>query len=395
MRMWLAVLILASSAGGVGLAVWLSLRSTPESQPEVIEVYPGGDIQAALDQAATLPAKAVVRVHAGVYQPAAPNEALIHFNARHDGIVLEGIGEVVLTAANPDLADRTSESFPAIVNHVVYFGEGISERTVLRNFRITGANGFVQAPPELMPIKTADDLKKSANFVSPISTIEPNRSVRKTHYFYTDGGAILIYGNSYPTIENMELVGNTSSVCAGGISIQHYPALSGGTVHIRNCIFRDNIAAVSGSAVDLLTPGGSALIEKCLFVGNLSDARIVMPQNNRYGALTVFPECQVTVRDCTFTGNSSGVDDRGDSVYENSIFWQNTRPGGVSQKPAFELKIANTHQVTGCFIGGPTPDLKGNVSRDRNRLDPPDPNFDAAFRPRNSAYVGVGYRSPE
>ena len=58
----------------------------------------------------------------------------------HDGITLEAVGEVVLTAANSAIADKKAPSFPAVVNHVVYFGDGVSTKTVLRGFRVTGAN---------------------------------------------------------------------------------------------------------------------------------------------------------------------------------------------------------------------------------------------------------------
>ena len=71
------------------------------------------------------PANKIVYVHAGTYRPAAHGQALIWFNRRHDGITLETVGEVVLTAANPAIADNKAPSFPAVVNHVVYFGDGV------------------------------------------------------------------------------------------------------------------------------------------------------------------------------------------------------------------------------------------------------------------------------
>src|SRR3954464_11993225 len=82
-------------------------------------VYPGGSIQDALEAAAKDPAHKTVLVHAGTYRPAARGQALIWFNERHDGITLETVGEVVLTAANPEIADAKAPSFPAVVNHVV------------------------------------------------------------------------------------------------------------------------------------------------------------------------------------------------------------------------------------------------------------------------------------
>ena len=50
---------------------------------------------------------------------------------------------MTLTAANPQLTTPQAPGFPAVVNHVVYFGDGISSNTVLRGFRIAGANHFV------------------------------------------------------------------------------------------------------------------------------------------------------------------------------------------------------------------------------------------------------------
>jgi hypothetical protein len=130
---FMLVLALVSMTGGHSRAL------------QARRVYPGGRIQDALDAAAADPVNKTVYVHAGTYRPAAKGQALIWFNARHDGITLEAVGEVILTAANPDIADRQAPSYPAVVNHVVYFGDGIARRTVLRGFRITGANNFTTA----------------------------------------------------------------------------------------------------------------------------------------------------------------------------------------------------------------------------------------------------------
>jgi hypothetical protein len=187
---------------GLGLLVWRwSLWKARQATPalEVLHVHPGDDIQEVLDAAAQCQVKPTVRIHAGVYRPRVPSEALIHFNARHDGITLEGDGEVILAAANPEVADARAESYPAVVNHVVYFGDGISEMTLLRNVKITGANGFVRGPADLPSINTYDDIPRSARYSSHESTIEA-QELPKTPYFYRDGGAILIYGKSFPTI---------------------------------------------------------------------------------------------------------------------------------------------------------------------------------------------------
>ena len=85
--------------------------------------------------------------------------------------------EVVLTAANPEIADPSQASYPAVVNHVVYFGDGISRRTVLRGFKITGANHFVTRDEQPGPIQP--DLGVA--------------QLERTLFFYQDGGGIKIF----------------------------------------------------------------------------------------------------------------------------------------------------------------------------------------------------------
>src|SRR5260370_42014442 len=63
-------------------------------------VFPGGSIQEALDEAARNPTNKVIKVHAGTYRPQARGQALVWFNRSHDGIRLEAVGEVTLTATN-------------------------------------------------------------------------------------------------------------------------------------------------------------------------------------------------------------------------------------------------------------------------------------------------------
>src|SRR6266516_6676609 len=106
-------------------------------------VFPGDNIQEALQRAAESSTNKLVKVHAGEYRPNSKRQALIWFNKMHDGIRLEAVGPVTLTAVNPELAVSSEPGFPAVVNHVVYFGDGISSNTVLKGFRITGANNFV------------------------------------------------------------------------------------------------------------------------------------------------------------------------------------------------------------------------------------------------------------
>ncbi len=385
--------------GTLGVALAAILWASGLLRPRyIVDLHPGDDLQAALEALARRPGKGTIRIHAGTYRPRAPAQAFVFFNARHDGITMEAVGEVVLTAANAEIADPSSASYPAVVNHVIYFGDGISRATTFRGFKITGANGFVLGPPDLMTVQTRTDLEKSRDYRSSLpSPIESNNRLRKTHYFFADGGGILIYGKSYPTIEAVEVYDNYASVCAGGVSIQHSRGPFRESVLFRNCIFRGNRAAATGSGVDLLTSNGWATFENCLFVGNLSNTAISPNEGPGYGALSVFPGCRATVIRCTFTGNRNGVDDRGTgSSYRDTIFWRNDREGGAGPAMRYELIVGSPEGVSGCFIsGGESNDPLRNVGRSNNRFDVPNPDFDLRFRPRHPAYGRVGYRPTE
>lgn len=361
-----------------------------------VDVLPDGDIQAAIEEVARWSGKGTVRVHAGTYRPKAPGQALIYFNARHDGITVEAVGNVVLTAENREISDPGRPGYPAVVNHVVYFGDGITRATTFRGFKVTGANGFILGPQDLITVRTTEDLTKSAQYESNAhSPIESNNNLPKSHYFYADGGGILVYGRSYPTIENVEIYNNYSSVCGGGASVQYPRGEISDAVLFKNCVFRGNRAAVSGSAVDLLIPGSSAVFENCLFVGNLSNTDLCMGDKVAYGALSVFPGCRATVSRCTFTGNRNGVDDRGaGSTYSDTIFWRNDTAGGKCETDRFEIHVASPGQVSGCVIGGKSGSVPAEVSRSENTLESPDPAFDDAFHPHHEAYTTAGCRNP-
>ena len=343
-------------------------------------VHPNGRIQDAIEAAARDATNKTVYVHAGTYRPSARGQALIWFNARHDGITLEAVGDVILTAANADVADPHAPSYPAVVNHVVYFGDGVSPKTVFRGFKVTGANNFTTGSGEKSPIESDD--------------------IRKTTFFYTDGGGIKVYARAYPTIENVEVYGNYASPCGGGVSIEHLSQIHE-AVTLRNCIFRNNRTQTTGSAVDLLH-GSRAIFENCLFVGNVANMGVDIvgllggaeyrPENGS-GALTVFEGSRATVRRSTFTGNWNGVDDNGTgSTYVDSIFWKNMLPGGISPGARYELDIMDAAGVRGSFIHGEINDLRSTIDKQSNTFNPPDPRFDAQFVPRAPEYGKVGYR---
>jgi Right handed beta helix region len=343
-------------------------------------VHPKGRIQEALEAAARDPVNKTVYVHAGTYRPSAKGQALIWFNARHDGIALEAVGDVTLTAANPDIADAQAPSYPAVVNHVVYFGHEISRKTVFKGFKVTGANNFTTGFGEKSPIES-DEL-------------------RKTPFFYADGGGIKIYARSFPTIEQVEVFGNYTSPCGGGVSVEHLGQIQE-SVLFRNCIFRNNRTQITGSAVDVLH-NSRATIDNCLFVGNVANLGVDyvgMLSGGEYhpehgsGALTVFEGSRVDVTRCTFTGNWNGVDDNGSgSTYVDSIFWKNSLAGGISPGARYELDITDAAGVKGSFIHGEVNDLRGTINREANTFDPPDPRFDPQFSPQAAQYKTVGYR---
>ena len=343
-------------------------------------VYPKDSIQDALEAASKDSAKKTVYVHAGTYRPSKKGQALIWFNARHDGISLQAVGDVTLTAANPAIADADVPSYPAIVNHVVYFGDGISPKTVLRGFKITGAKNFTTGSGDKSPIESDE--------------------IRKTLFFYTDGGGIKIYARSYPTIEDVEVFGNYTSPCGGGVSVEHLGQIQQAAT-FRHCVFRNNRTQTTGSAVDLLH-GSHAALDNCLFVGNVANLGVdyvgllaggeYHPENGS-GAMTVFEGSKAAVSRCTFTGNWNGVDDNGTrSSYVDSIFWKNTLSGGISAAPRYELDITDGSGVRGTFIHGDVNDLRGTIDKSTNTFDPPDPRFDAQFVPQAPQYARVGYR---
>ena len=366
------------------LLVWFGLSALRVSAAIALledgyHVYPGDNIQEALEKAARNTTNKIVRVHTGEYRPDKKGQALIWLNRKHDGIRLEALGEVTLTAANPELAARSEVSFPAAVNHVVYFGDGISSNTVLKGFRITGANSFM----------TKERTRE----------MEPNVTIPRNWFFFADGGAIKIFGRSYPTIQNVEVVENFTSPCGAGISVQHQ-GYNQNAVLIENCVFLRNRTQVTGAAIDLLA-GSAARIINCLFVGNVSNTGedVVARQSGERpfvnsGVLTIFQNSRAEVRNCTLTGNRNGVDDMGgQSRYVNCIFFDNNLEGGLKGSARYDLAVnGGTKEITGCFFGGTVHDVGHVVSAEKNALNAPPPRFNKSFVPEAPEYKNAGYR---
>ena len=343
-------------------------------------VFPGDNIQDALEQAAANKTNKVVKVHAGEYRPRAEGQALIWFNQAHDGIHLEAVGQVTLTAANPELANPDTRGYPAMVNHVVYFGEGVTSNTVLRGFRITGAGHFV-----------------TGNLTEQM---EPNTTVPKNVFFYTDGGGIKVFGHSYPTIQNVELSDNFVSPCGAGISIQQQ-GFNQDPVLIENCVLRGNRAQVTGSAIDVLK-GSAARIVNCLLVSNVSNMGFDVVSKSaggtaftNSGVVTIFWDSRAEFRNCTFTGNRNAVDDMGGaSTYTDCIFADDVLETGLSGTTRYELNLLAGAKVSGCLIRGVLLDPTRSVSGTNNVLDAPPPLFDKNHVPAAAQYQQAGYRPP-
>jgi hypothetical protein len=265
-----------------------------------------------------------------------------------------------------------------VVNHVVYFGDGISSNTVLKGFRITGANGFVTK--------------------ERTSELEPNRTVPKNHFFYSDGGAIKVFGRSYPSLQNIEVVDNYASPCGAGVSVQHQ-GFNQDSVLMENCVFLRNRAQATGAAIDLLA-GSSARIINCLFVGNVSNTgedpvgkASGEPPFVNNGVLTIFWKSRAVVRNCTFTGNRNGVDDMGgESSYANCIFVDDNLDAGLKGFARYELAVNAGAKVSACFINGTLHDLRRDVSATENLLNAPPPRFNKEFVPEAPEYKDAGYR---
>lgn len=368
-RLWIALLLSCGLLPGFAI----------ELRPDGYHVFPGDNIQEALQLAAANKTNKAVKVHAGEYHPVNKRQALIWFNRAHDGIHLEAVGAVTLSAQNPRLTDPKAQGFPAVVNHVVYFGDGISSNTLLRGFRITGANNCV-----------SDKLTRQ---------MEPDTTVPKNLFFYTDGGGIKIFGRSYPTIQNVEIADNYSSPCGAGISVQH-KGYNQQMVTIENCIFRRNRAQVTGSAVDLLE-GSAARIINCLFVENASNLGVdVVAQHSgelaftNSGVLTIFQNSRAIVKNCTFTGNRNAVDDMGGgSTYVDCLFINDNLSVGITGTQRYELDLPEGAIVKNCGIRGVLKDPHHCVTAGDNLLEAADPQFNQDFIPANTGLRGMGYRA--
>lgn len=272
-----------------------------------IRVTPADDIQKIVDEAATRTPKPKIIFTEGKYVPRRRGQALLHLNARHDGIEIRGEGKVVLDASNPALADPKEFSYPAAVNHVLYLGHGLTEKTKISGLTLTGAKGLFTRENQF--------------------EAEPDRSLERRVIFYADGGGIKVFGNSSPVLENLAIEGNRTAFCGGGISIEQM-GLTNHPVRMKNIVFRKNEVALTGAAIDLL-PGSHAVVEDSRFEENHANVpwitmkevlslrekqgfprvgRIDWRKFENSSAITVFYGSSIEIRNSVLTRNSGGMD---------------------------------------------------------------------------------------
>lgn len=389
---WTWSLLMITTLPGCGVPTaddTSTLKKSSEIQPAkdgIFHVYPGKSLQQAADAAALNKGSKTVRVHAGNYFPRKSGQVFLSLTAKHDGVTLEAEGDVTLHGSHSGEDAQAGTIDDIKVNHVVYFGDGISSKTVFRGFRITGGQpGNIPNTPGLS--------------IEPRST-QP--ALGPGLFFYLDGSAIKIFGRSSPHIVNAVIEDNESALCGGGVSVEQR-GLHDQPVRFTTCIFRDNRCPATGSAIDLLE-GSKAVIENCLFVNNIGNygmdkiqRKYGLSYNSQHGtgALTVFPNSKVEVLRCTFTGNWNGVDDHGrGSIYRQSIFWMNDAVDSSNARPdgPFEFDILDASGVSNCWIGGGLSDLRGTIDASRNRLDAPPPQFDDNIHPQHKGLVNLGFR---
>lgn len=351
--------------------------TTEERISGPVHVSPGQDLQAALDLAASATDDRRLILTPGRYTAPRPQFCLLALTARHNGVVVEGTGETILSGKASDDQEAT------IVSHVVYCGHGLTSETQIQNLTISGGGEYVTkvgVPREHYGVLAG--------------------RLQQGLFFHLDGGAVKVFGKSCPTFERIRFEDNETKLCGGAVSIEQQ-GLRQHPVTIRNCVFKNNRCPATGSAVDVLQ-GSSVEIHNCLFIENIGNYGMDQVRNefglsyneqHGSGALTVFPESTAVVTDCTFTKNWNAVDDRGvESSYRNCIFAANDRSDGSRQGHPYEVDIANPADVKDCVFSSPHPDLKDSVSRTHNTfLDSPI-DFSSIYIPTEPELSGFGYR---
>lgn len=352
--------------------------SGPPPIPGPVIAKPGGNLQDLLDKASMATKDRRLILRPGVYRSPERRFCLLALTSKHDGVTIEGERGAVLSGRL-----RDNDEQPA-VSHVVYCGDGLTSKTLIRGLTISDASAgdFRSKIPR-------EDFGRRASVL------------RKGLFFLLDGGAVKVFGKSSPTFEDIEFRNNETQLCGGAVSIEHQGFYEH-PVTFRNCRFDKNRCPGTGSAIDVLQ-GSAVRIDNCLFTSNIANygmAEIAKSYQLTYnekhgcGALTVFPQSFAWVSDSTFIANWNGVDDRGSSSrYQDCVFAMNDAADGSLPGHPYELDIIHAEGVTGCFFFSDHPDLRGTIPPTENELHADDPRFDESFVPTNPKYADVGFRS--
>lgn len=336
-----------------------------------VEVYPGTSIQDGLERAKKLGIKKVL-VKEGEYYPTEEGQALIWLNKSHHGISLIADGKVTLYG-------HGIKNKKSMVNHIIYIGDGIDKKTLIKGFTLSGINNidFVT--------------KKNENIV------EPNIKLGRKFIYYSGGGAIKIFGNSSPVLDKLTIENNEVLLCGAGISIEHMGEASESVI-IKNTIFRNNRNGLTGSAIDIL-PGSKVIVENSLFINNKSneprrgyssEIKTLFPsrasKNGRYSwdeifatniyfknssAVTVARGSNVKISNSVFINNRNAFSELSDVKWysvrskksqkimsleyikpelKNNIFMNNNLDGGVGSHIKYGLKASDTSEIRNNLI---------------------------------------------
>ena len=240
------------SHSGAGRRAERSRLVSPSTKARpAITSIPRASIQDALEAAARDPVNKTVFVHAGTYRPPARGQALIWFNARHDGITLEAVGDVDPHRRQPrDRRSPARPAIPAVVNHVVYFGDGVSRKTVLRGFKITGAEQLHHR----LRREVADRIRRH-----PQDAVLLHR--RRRH----QGLRARPIRRSSTSRSSATTPARAAAACRSSTSGSRRSRCSSATASSATTARRR-----PASAFDLLH-GSRATLENCLFVGNVAN----------------------------------------------------------------------------------------------------------------------------
>lgn len=154
--------------------------------------------------------------------------------------------------------------------------------------------------------------------------LDNHPQTRLNIFRYLDGGAISVGVGSELILDDCDFENNHSAVCGGAISNL------GGYIHLTNCSFSDNSCGDTGAAIDNLAVGSLTVIEK----GRFSKNRANQLGTGTFGAVTVFPDTHLVVKDSDFSSEpATAIDYRPNK--DGAIFV------AIDHKSAFDSRNLN------------------------------------------------------